>query len=64
MFTLFVNKEEFLGVLEYDRLSFLIRASVGFLSSYVGALLWEKLEKLSLLLFTIFIRINKAIEFL
>jgi len=31
MFSLFVYKGEFLGILEYDRLSFLFRARVGFL---------------------------------
>jgi len=32
MFSLFVYKWEFLEVLKYDRLSFLFRATVGFLS--------------------------------
>jgi len=64
MFSLFVYKGEFLGVLEYDRLSFLFRARVGFLSelcrSFALGVVRETLSSTILLFSTI----NKAPYFL
>jgi len=64
MFSLFVYKGEFLRVLEYDGISFLFRARVGFLSELCRSFALGVVRETLFYYFTIFITINKAPYFL